>query len=336
MQLQFKFKPNLSKRVIRLMQFICRNHGIPYQNEDVEPQRMHFSRTDATHPLAFSFQQPAALHPHLAGNIRLHKQFHSRYLEFERDIIVYLPPSYKDNPHRRYPVLYMHDGNNVMDPRTSFAGVAWEVNDSVERLVAAGQMEEIIVVGVYNTPARMYEYTWTQMVIDGPTPQGGHGKKYAQFLVKELKVFIDKTYRTLADRQNTAVMGSSLGGLINFYIGRHHSDTFGKVAMMSPSFWWGNGIVFKHVKNYPQGLKLWMDMGIYECGSDRPDANSQTLKMTRRMHEQFLNLGYEDNVDFKYYEDPHGHHNEYSWSRRLHRPLMFFFPPQPEAGQQAA
>lgn len=334
MSLQIKFKPSLSKRVIRLMQFICRSHGVHYQAEDVAPQHLKFQ--DPAQQYGFKFREPRASHPHLKGDIRLHKQFYSRYLEFERDIIVYLPPSYKTQTHRRYPVLYMHDGNNTMDPRTSFAGVAWEVNDTVERLVKEGLMDEIIVVGVYNTPARMYEYTWTQMVIDGPHPQGGHGKKYARFLTKELKQFIDHHYRTLSDRNNTAIMGSSLGGLINFYIGRHYHDVFGKVAMMSPSFWWGNGIVYKHVQNYPRNLKLWMDMGIYECGSDQPDANSYTLRMTRKMREMFIRLGYKESDDFSYFEDPHGHHNEYSWARRLHRPLLFFFAKKPQDNEQAA
>lgn len=318
---QINFKSNLSKRIIRLMQFICRNHGVHYQADAVAPERSGL----AGEGYDFRFREPKPQHPHLVGDIRMHKQFFSRYLEFERDIIVYLPPSYKENPHKRYPVLYMHDGNNVMDPRTSFAGVAWEVNDSVEKLVAEGKMDEIIVVGVYNTPARMYEYTWTQMVIDGDHLQGGHGKKYARFLARELKVFVDKTYRTLSDRNNTAIMGSSLGGLINFYIGRHYYDVFGKIAMMSPSFWWGNGIVFKHVQNYPKNLKLWMDMGIFECGSHAPDANSQTLRMTRRMRDMFLRQGYTEDQDFRYFEDPRGHHNEYSWACRLHRPLCFFF-----------
>lgn len=333
MSLQIKFKPSLSKRVIRLMQFICHNHGVPYQQDAVSPHRTEHR----TPRFGFSFYEPTITrHTHLAGDIRLHQQFYSRYLEFERDIIVYLPPSYQKQPHKRYPVLYMHDGNNTMDPRTSFAGVAWEVNDTVERLVAEGSLEEIIVVGVYNTPARMYEYTWTQMVIDGPTPQGGHGKKYARFLAHELKAFIDKKYRTLADRQNTAVMGSSLGGLINFYIGRHYHDIFGKVAIMSPSFWWGNGIVFKHVQNYPQDLKIWMDMGVFECGSHRPEANQQTLSMTRRMRDALLKLGYQENVNLAYFEDPHGHHNEYSWARRLHRPLQFFFGKRSQDKEQAA
>lgn len=327
-----KFKPNLSKRCIRLMQFICRHHGVRYQDEDVMPTRMAHDGTD----YAFQFAEPDPQHAHLVGDIRMHHQFISRYLEFERDIIVYLPPSYKKQPHRRYPVLYMHDGNNVMDPRTSFAGVAWQVNDTVEQLVAMGKMEEIIVVGVYNTPARMYEYTWTQMVIDGNVPRGGHGKKYARFLAKELKSFIDKKYRTLANRNNTAVMGSSLGGLINFYIGRHYHDIFGKIAMMSPSFWWGNGIVYKHANNYPKDLKLWIDMGVFECGNQDPDANSEALKMTRRMRDQLAKRDYVEGLNLGYYEDPRGHHNEYSWAQRLYRPLMFFFGDTSQENEQAA
>src|SRR5690606_17506567 len=114
----------------------------------------------------------------------------------------------------------------------------------------------------------------------------------ARFITKELKQFVDRTYRTLTDRDNTAIMGSSLGGLINFYMGRHYHNVFGKVAMMSPSFWWGNGIVYKHVQNYPKDLKIWMDMGVFESGSDQPESNNYVLRMTRKMRDMLLQQGY--------------------------------------------
>lgn len=321
MEIEICFRPSLSKRLLRLTRFICRHRGVHYLDEESLPRRMEYQGENT----GFSLLQPAPAQTHLVGDIRLHRQFYSRYLEFERSIIVYLPPSYKKDSYKRYPVLYMHDGNNIFDPRTAFAGVAWEANDTVERLIAAGQMQEIIIVGIYNTPARLYEYTWTPMYFGHDGLQGGHGKKYARFLVKELKQFIDKEYRTLPDRQHTAVMGSSLGGLINFYLGRHYSDVFGKVAIMSPSFWWGNGIVYKHVQNYPRDLQIWMDIGVYECGSDQPQANDYVLRQTRMIRDALLQQGYRENLNFCYFEDPHGHHNEYSWGKRLHRPLLFFF-----------
>ncbi len=320
MTIEFKFKNPFGKRLYRLAQFICRNHGVRYRDEDVNPLRQEHK----TDEFAFRFREPEPMQTHLVGDIRYHHQFFSRYLEFERDIVVYLPPSYRTQPHKRYPVLYIHDGNNAFDPRTSFAGVAWEINDTVERLIAEDKLQEIIVVAIYNTPARLYEYTWTQMVLED-VPQGGHGKKYARFLSKELKRFIDQRYRTLSDRMNTGIMCSSLGGLINFYIGRHYGDVFGNVAIMSPSFWWGNGIAYKHAQNYPQDLKVWMDIGIFECGSDQTQANAYVLKQTRLMREMLLQQGYAENKNFRYYEDPHGHHNEYSWGRRVHMPLEFFF-----------
>jgi len=321
MDVEICFKETLSKRILRLTRFICRHRGVHYSDDESMPRRIRHEGENT----ALSFLQPAPAQTHLVGDIRLHRQFYSRHLEFERSVIVYLPPSYKTHPYKRYPVLYMHDGNNVFDPRTSFAGVSWEVNDTVEKLVKEEKLEEVIVVGIYNTPARLYEYTWTPMNLDGEHMQGGHGKKYARFLVRELKQFIDKEYRTLTDRQNTAIMGSSLGGLINFYVGRHYSDVFGKIAIMSPSFWWGNGIAYKHAQNYPQDLKIWMDIGIYECGSHQPKANEYILRQTRMMREALLKQGYQENINLRYFEDPHGHHNEYSWGKRLHRPLLFFF-----------
>lgn len=320
-KLNITFKKSLSKRILRLTRFICRHNGVKYQDDEVMPTDLTTSRDN----FSLTFKSPPPVQSDLVGHIRMHRQFYSRFLEFERELIVYLPPSYYKNPYKRYPVLYMHDGNNVIDPRTSFAGVAWEVNNTAEKLIEEGKIEEVIVVGIYNTPARLYEYTWTPMVLEDDVPQGGHGKKYARFLVKELKVFIDKEYRTLTDRNNTAIMGSSLGGLINFYIGRHYSDVFGKIAMMSPSFWWGNGIAYKHAQKYPKDLQLWLDIGVFECGAHQPEANAYTLRQTRMMREAFLGQGYQEGENFNYFEDPHGHHNEYSWGQRLHRPLTFFF-----------
>lgn len=261
----------------------------------------------------------------LVGDIRFHNNMKSKYLDFSRDIIVYLPPGYKKVEHARYPVLYMHDGNNLFDPETSFAGVSWAVNDTVEKLIQEDELNEIIVVGIYNTPARLYEYTWRPMELEKNEEHGGLGKKYARFLVNELKPFIDRKYRTLANQKNTAVMGSSLGGLINFYLACHYGDIFGKVGMISPSFWWGMGEPLKDVTKLPANLKLWMDMGYFESGSTKIEDIKSSLYMTRLMKKFLLSHGYEEDKNLVYFEDTEGFHDERSWARRVHRPLLFFF-----------
>lgn len=236
-------------------------------------------------------------------------------------MIVYLPPSYRHDNRRRFPVLYMHDGNNLFDPYTAFAGFDWRADDIAQHLMVTGEIEEFIIVGIYNTPGRVEEYTWTKMLIGGEV-RGGAGQKYADFLIKELKTFIDSTYRTLTGREHTGVLGSSLGGLISFYLGRFHPEVFGKIGVMSPSLWWANRAVFKEVPEFPTDLAIWLDMGTNE--SIRDHFNSP-LQNTRDMHRALNALGYEDGRNLMYYEDKGAGHNEWYWSRRLAMPLRFFF-----------
>src|SRR5471030_2206235 len=130
----------------------------------------------------------------LTGNFRQHEGFHSEYLEHDRTIIVYLPPGYDPESAARYPVLYLHDGQNVFDRATSI-GEEWQVDETPESLIRAGEIEPVIVVGIYNTGEhRIDEYA--------PTPRpdkggGGHADDYGRMLLMELKPFIDRTYKTL-------------------------------------------------------------------------------------------------------------------------------------------
>jgi predicted alpha/beta superfamily hydrolase len=262
----------------------------------------------------------------LEGTIYRH-HFYSKTLSNRRLIDVYVPPNYHYEQYKSYPVLYMHDGNNLFDPSMSFGGVTWEVDTTVEDLIKNNLMEEIIVVGISNTYNRDYEYTWTSMYLDfDDMKQGGGGRKYSRFIVSELKPFIDKRYRTLPFRETTAVMGSSLGGLISFYLGLYYPHVFSKIGMMSPSLWWGNGIIFKHVKDIIPNMKIWLDMGTKEYDEDDPeDDPEENIRNTRLLRSNLLNLGYVDNENLGYFEHSNAEHNEFFWAERLHLPLLFFF-----------
>src|SRR6266550_8256995 len=155
----------------------------------------------------------------LTGNIKRHRAFQSRILGNRRDVLVYLPPGYRRFSLRRYPVLYLHDGQNVFDAATSFAGVEWGVDETAQRLIRRKLIEPLIIVAVANTgPDRIHEYAPTRCIIDSKAKRKkrsrGLARKYGKFLIQELKPFIDSKYRTKPEAEFTGLGGSSLGGLL--------------------------------------------------------------------------------------------------------------------------
>src|SRR6185436_13118305 len=191
--------------------------------------------------------------PHtLTGDVRTHDDFHSKHLAYDRTVVVYLPPGYQTSA-VRYPVLYLHDGQNVFDQATAF-GEEWHVDETAQQLIIAGRIEPIIVVGVYNTGEhRVDEYTPTPLPDKG---HGGHADEYGRMLVDELKPFIDETYRTLPDAANTAMGGSSLGGLLTLHLGLRYPTTFGKLAVLSPSVWWDDRVILREVAALQKKLNV--------------------------------------------------------------------------------
>ena len=144
---------------------------------------------------------------------------------------VYLPRGYDQNLTRRYPVVYLHDGQNVFDPGGPFG--SWSADATATREMGQGRMREAILVGIDNDSARIPEYMPPNDSYQGTQ---GRGDAYASFVINNVRPFIDASFRTLNDAKNTATIGSSLGGLIALYLGREFS-TFGKIAVMSPAFW---------------------------------------------------------------------------------------------------
>jgi predicted alpha/beta superfamily hydrolase len=260
----------------------------------------------------------------LTGNIKRHRAFPSRILGNRRDVLVYLPPGYRRLSLRRYPVLYLHDGQNVFDAATSFAGVEWGVDETAQRLIHRKLIEPLIIVAVANIgQERIHEYAPTPGVIEPkhhPKRRSrGLAHVYGQFLIKELKPFIDKKYRTMADAEFTGLGGSSLGGLATLAIGILYSEVFTRLMVMSPSIWWDDYAIFRLVGILGEKLplKIWLDTGTQEPGWE--DA--------RNLCAYVIDKGWRLGVDLNYLEVKDADHSEAAWSARVEPALRFLFPP---------
>ena len=197
------------------------------------------------------------MHPQNA-TLHRHERFHSAFLPDDRDVLVWLPPGYDTESDHRYPVLYMHDGQNLFDPETAFQkGEHWRVGETAAELIAAGQLEPLIIVGISNTgEERIHEYTPTRDAWLG----GGLAGDYGRLIVEDLKPLIDRTYRTLPDRQHTGLGGSSLGGLVTLHLGFTHPEVFSRLAVLSPSVWWDRRAILttvRHARPKP-AVRLWV------------------------------------------------------------------------------
>jgi len=277
--------------------------------------------------VAFLFIGTAvAQQPHtLTGDIRFHKAFHSNILNNNRDVIVYLPPVYEAHKEKRYSVLYLHDGQNLFDGATSFIpGQEWRVDETAQSLIAAGKVEPLIIVGIYNTGKdRVDEYTPAP---DAKYKIGGKADLYGRMLVEELKPFIDANYRTLSDARHTGLGGSSLGGLVSLYLGLKYPDVFGLLAVVSPSVWWANNYIVKYVeaerKRPP--VRIWLDIGTRE-GSNA-EAAQKTVVDARLLKEALIRKGWKPGKDLSYFEADGAEHNERAWAVRVKSILEFLFP----------
>jgi predicted alpha/beta superfamily hydrolase len=250
--------------------------------------------------------------------LRRDRQFHSNILSADRDIIVYVPEGY-DESDRRYPVLYLHDGQNLFDRETAYVpGRIWAVHETADRLIAESAVEPLIIVGIYNTGAhRLAEYTPTR----NPKMGGGDADLYGLMLIEEVKPFIDNEYRTLPDRENTGLGGSSLGGLVTLFLGLAHPDVFGKLAVLSPSVWWDHKSILAFVNEAELQIRprIWLDMGTREGG--KSSLNDSVL-----LHKLLLKRDWRDNEDLLYVRVEGGTHDEAAWAKRVEPFLRFLFP----------
>jgi predicted alpha/beta superfamily hydrolase len=262
------------------------------------------------------------------GDIREHAAVRSEVLGNTRRVWVWLPEGYEQEPERRYPVLYMHDGQNCFDAALSFSG-EWRADETARDLIAAGKIEPIIIVAVENTGlGRFYEYTPTEFVHKAiGEARGGGAEKYARFLIEELKPMIDRTYRTKAGREDTGVAGSSLGGLVSLYLGQEHGATYGKVGAVSPSLFWGNRQLMLAVMERPEKVlagKLWMDMGTEEERMLDNAVNSLTnaRELAAVLSAADAKAG---GGRFEYFEAAGAKHHESDWAARFGKILEFLY-----------
>src|SRR5437870_9829408 len=177
------------------------------------------------------------------GSIKPLRAFPSRIVGDRRGGLVYLPRGYRRFSRKRYPVLYLHDGQNVFDAATSFSGVEWGVDETAERLIRQKLIEPLIIVAIANTgEERVHEYAPTRGVIDAKAKRKkrsrGLARLYGAFLMDELKLYIDRKYRTKRGAEFTGLGGSSLGGLVTLAIGILYRHAFSRLIVMSPSIWW--------------------------------------------------------------------------------------------------
>lgn len=254
----------------------------------------------------------------LTGDFRMYYDFRSRFLPHDRHVLVYLPPGYEDHLTRRYPVLYMNDGQNLFDGATSFVlGQDWGVDETAESLITAGEIEPLIIVAIYNTGAeRIEEYTPT---MDPKFKKGGRADLYGRLLVEEVKPLIDGSYRTLVGPGNTGLGGSSLGGLVSLHLALKYPNVFGKLMAMSPSVWWDRGMILRRVQSLKvkPSTRIWLDIGTKE--------GKVTTRNVRTLRDTLASKGWRIGDDLSYFEARNGLHNEVAWGRRVDKALRFLF-----------
>jgi predicted alpha/beta superfamily hydrolase len=251
------------------------------------------------------------------GQLRKHERFRSRFLRNQRDLIVYLPPGYDDQPWRRYPVLYLHDGQNLFDRATAFAGVDWNIQGAADRLIHTSAVQPLIIVGIYNAgKSRIHEYTPTK----APKLGGGRADRYAKFLLQEVMPFVQEQYRILSDPSSTGIGGSSLGGLVSLYIGLKHPQTFGRIAALSPSVWWHQRVIlrFAAAAPVPPRPRIWLDVGTREGARTVPDVEL--------FRDLLLKKGWKLGEDLHHEIVKGAEHNEAAWAQRVGPFLQFLYP----------
>ena len=227
-----------------------------------------------------------------------------------RDVIVWLPPFYFIEHEKRYPVLYIHDGQNIVDPRTSTFQIDWQIDEIADSLIRKGLIDAIIIVGIYNTTDRNSEYA-----------ENDTGYAYMNFIVDSLKPFIDKNYRTLPDKKNTATAGSSLAGLISFMLAWEHDQVFSMPSCISPAFKIGRYNFVDNVESYKgkkKDIKIYIDNGDNELDTKLQSGIDEMLTALKAK-------GFVKGKDYYFYKEINSLHSEKAWAKRMWRSLIFFF-----------
>ncbi len=238
-----------------------------------------------------------------------------------RNIRIYLPRAYPQNSTRRYPVLYLHDGQNVFDPGGSFG--SWSADATATREIGQGRMREAILVAIDNTAARIPEY---MPPTDSYQGTQGRGDAYANFVINNVRPYVDTTYRTLNDPKNTVIAGSSLGGLISLYFAREF-PVFGRAGVFSSAWWIAPNYVAQVNAGSKKPLRVYLDFGTAEPASDWNNALA--------MFDTHLGQGYAANGEVTFVGGCGQAHNEAAWAARLPQALRFLLPAREDPAELA-
>ncbi|MGZ3476329.1 MAG: alpha/beta hydrolase [Polyangiales bacterium] len=244
----------------------------------------------------------------------------SKVLGNTRGVWVYYPPTYLENPRAKFPVVYMHDGQNLFDAATAFGGNEWKVDETMDAGADDGSIREAIVVGPENTAKRIYEYTPT---IDPTEGDGGGADLYLSMIATELEPKVVAELPVLVGRENRAMIGSSLGGLVSAYAGAKRGDTFALIGALSPSTWWDSRVILGIVSatSGSKPLRVYVDSG--DSGPSNDDVTN-----TKDLAGAFRSLGFVDDISLKYVVQAGATHSEVYWAQRLPGALRFLLGPR--------
>jgi enterochelin esterase-like enzyme len=266
---------------------------------------------------------PGVIRVEATGDLRLH-EFRSRFFRNTRFLRVWLPPGYdsSENSLKRYPVLYLNDGQNLFEPSTSFAGVEWQVDETADRLIREGQVPPMIIVGIDNAgKERIREYMPHRSL--NPMMLRVQRNRYPDFLIKEVMPWVARNYRIASGPENTGLGGSSLGALICLYTAAVRPGWFGKLLIESPALWASKRQMIKDsrtVKQWPE--RIFLATGTAEAG--REDRDRSVIDDVRELAGTFRRAGLDDRRLQLVIEEG-GTHQESAWARRFPVALLFLF-----------
>lgn len=259
------------------------------------------------------------------------ENFDMPQLDRKRAIRIYLPKNYSLE-NKNYPVLYMHDAQNLFYPNMSFSGHSWEICENLDLIESQGLTEGIILVAIDNSNlrngvGRLDEYSpWVRNFMNGIPKDwrgeedfGGEGDKYSDFIANTLKDYIDNTFRTKKEKEYTFIGGSSMGALISLYIGTKYTDKFSKLLLVSPAFWFAYDDLLKYlIETNKNDLFVYMDMGTEETSdSENPDFPKIYLDSVYGIGEVLK--GKVKKLIFKVFEG--ANHSEKAWASRINEIL---------------
>jgi predicted alpha/beta superfamily hydrolase len=274
--------------------------------------------------------RPSNAQSGITGLLKRHEAVTSKFVD-ARNVDVWLPPGYERNKSQRYPVVYVHDGQNLFDPKCAFAGVEWGIDETMTRLIEAGTIREAIVVGIWNiSEKRLFEYMPRKAVAtdeDETRPKGFPNLKreqitsdsYLRFIVDELKPLIDATYRTLPDRDNAFIMGASMGGLISAYAMAEYPDLFSGAGCISTHWPANDGVVIDYLKEHLPDARS--HKFYFDYGTEGLDAHYEPHQ--QRMDDVLRSGSYEEGKNWMTRKFPGEDHSDRAWSKRIDLPLRF-------------